>query len=130
MDAASLALVAGGGLGVGVGVIHGAMMERFIVRPVGVAVAGGRMAAGTRRLITPLLHFSTFGWVVAGLALIAAGAVLGREARLAVGLLTGAGYAYAAVANVAATRGRHPGGWLMALVVALIAIGLWPDLTT
>lgn len=102
-------------------------MGRYVVKPVAEAVArasGAGMAGGTRRLITPLLHVSTLAWLTGGLALIAAGLWMGPEAQLALGLLVGVGYAYAAAANIWATRARHPGGWLLVAALGLIAVGL------
>jgi hypothetical protein len=70
-----------------------------------------------------LLHFSTFAWLVGGLALVAAAAWFGREVKLATGLLVGSLYLYGALGNAWATRGRHPGWILMAAAVGLIGYG-------
>ena len=63
---------------------------------------------------------------IGGLALVAAAAWLGPQARLALGLLVGAPYLFGAVGNFRATRGRHPGWMLMALALAPIAFALTP----
>lgn len=117
-------LVAGGCVGMIVALIHGVVMQRFIVRPIGLALAGGKMARGARKLVTPVLHYSTFAWFIGGLAVVTAALLLDEEARLAIGLLVGASYLYAGIANLWGTRGAHPGGWLMALAVGLIGFGI------
>jgi hypothetical protein len=71
-----------------------------------------------------LLHFSTFAWLVGGLALIAAAFCHGPDVKLATGLLVGSLYLFGAVGNAWATRGRHPGWMLMAAAAVLIAYGL------
>ena len=58
-----------------------------------------------------LLHFSTVAWFLGGLALIAAAAWLEPGARLATSLCVGGLYLFGALANLWATRGRHP-GWM------------------
>jgi len=128
MNAAQWFLLSGGGVGAAVSLIHGAVMGPAIVRPVDLALTeGARMHGAARKLVTPLLHYSTFAWLAAGIAVMLAAAFLGTEARRAVGLLAGASYLYAAGFNLWAARGGHPGGWLMALAVALIAVGLLRD---
>ena len=77
-----------------------------------------------RRLVPPLLHFSTIVWLLGGLVLSLAALRFGPEAKLVTGLLVGATFAFGAIVNAWATRARHPGWMLMALAVALIAYGL------
>lgn len=128
MTQAQWFLLSGGGVGAAVSLIHGAVMGPVIVRPIDVALAdGARMHGAARKLVTPLLHYSTFAWLVAGIAVMLAAALLGPEARRAVGLLAGVSYLYAAGFNLWAARGGHPGGWLMVLAVSLIAVGLLRD---
>lgn len=129
MTGSDLALLAGGGVCALVALVHGVLMGRYIITPIDAALAntstsGGGMNGGSRRLVTPLLHYSTFAWLTGGLAVMMTAVALGREAQMAVGLLVGATCVYAALANLMATRARHPGGWLMALAAALIAGGL------
>lgn len=118
-------LFAGGIVGGVVALIHGVVMDRVIVRPIDRALSAGvRMNAGARGLITPLLQYSTFAWLIGGLAVMAVALTMGAEVRVAIGLLVGSSYLYAAVANLWMTRGKHPGGWLMVLAVGLIGVSL------
>lgn len=125
MNAAQWVLLSGGGVGAAVSLVHGAVMGPAIVRPVDAALAShAAMQGAARQLVTPLLHYSTFAWFAAGVAVMLAAVLLGPEARRAVGLLAGVSYVYAAGFNLWATRGVHPGGWLMVLAICLIAYGL------
>jgi len=106
-------------------VVHGILMQRHMVEPVGALIQGdARLSAPIRKLVPPLLHFSTFNWLIGGLALIASAIWLARSAQLAIGLLVGSSYLFGAVMNCWATRGRHPGWMLMATALVLIAFGL------
>jgi hypothetical protein len=117
------ALAIAGAIGCFVSVFHGILTQRLMVRPVEAIVAGDRrVSAPVKRLIPPLLQFTTFNWFVGGLALIAAALWLGQDGRLAVGLLVGSSYLYAAVGNFWGTRGRHPGWMAMAAAVILIML--------
>ena len=71
-----------------------------------------------------LLQFSTFNWLLGGLALIGAALWFGHEARLATGLLVGSSYLFGALGNLWGTRGRHPGWMLMAVALVLIVLGV------
>jgi hypothetical protein len=73
-----------------------------------------RVAGTIRRIVSLLLHFSTVSWFLGGLALVAAAIWLKGDARLATGLFVGSLYVLAALGNLWATRGRHPGWMLMA----------------
>ena len=73
----------------------------------------------------PLLQFSTFNWLVGGVALIAAAIWLGPGARLATACSSAGSYLFAAVGNSWATRGRHPGWMLMAAALFLIVLGAY-----
>lgn len=122
MGAQSWALALGGVIGAGVAVIHGVLTQRLMVRPV---LAGDRLSPPIRRLIPALLQFSTYNWLLGGLALLAVAlAPVGPQARLAVGLLVGSSYLFAVIGNGWATRGRHPGWALYAVSLGLIAYGL------
>ena len=59
-----------------------------------------------------------------GLALIAASSWFDPSARLATAICVGTSYLFGSLANLWATRGRHPGWMLMAAAVILIALGL------
>lgn len=120
------ALALAGVVGAGVAVVHGILTQRLMVRPLEELLAANRQIGGTvRRLVPLLLHFSTFAWFLGGLALVLAAVRLGPEARLATSLLVGALYLFGAVGNLWGTRGRHPGGMLMAAAVILIALGAY-----
>ena len=125
MDLHDGALALAGLIGSGTALVHGILTQRLMVGPIAAALGEGRkLSAPVRKLVPILLQFSTFAWLAGGLALIAAAAWLGRDAKLAVGLLVGSLYLYGAVANAWATRGRHPGWILMAVSVVLIGYGL------
>lgn len=120
------ALAAAGLIGGGVALIHGALTQRLMVRPV---TAEARLAPVIRRLVAVLLQFSTFNWLAGGVALVAvAVAAVGPGARLAAGLLVGSSYLFAVIGNAWATRGRHPGWMFYAVALVLIGYGLGPDL--
>jgi hypothetical protein len=117
-------LVLAGVLGACVAVVHGILTQRLMVRPLQeLFLADQRISSPIRRLVPLLLHFSTFSWFLGGLALMAAAIRLGPEARLMTSVLVGGLYLYGALGNLWGTRGRHPGGMLMAAAVILIALG-------
>jgi hypothetical protein len=122
MNSQDWALALAGVIGAVVAVIHGVLTQRLMVRPV---LAGGRLSPPIRRLVPALLQFSTYNWLLGGLALVVvAVAAVGPQARLAVGLLVGSSYVFGVVGNFWGTRGRHPGWAAYAVSVALIAYGL------
>lgn len=122
MDARDMALMAAGVIGVVVAVVHGVILQRYMVRRATAAFTDERQAA-LRRLTAPLLHFSTYNWLLGGVALIAA-RWFDPGARLATGLLVGSSYLAGALGNLWASRGRHPGWALYALAVVLIGFGV------
>ena len=125
MDWHDIALASAGLIGCVTALVHGVLTQRLMVRPIGAALGAEKtLSAPIRKLVPILLQFSTFAWLAGGLALIASAAWLGRDAKLAVGLLVGSLYLYGAVGNAWATRGRHPGWVLMAVAVVLIGYGL------
>ena len=125
MDLHDGALALAGLIGAGTALVHGILTQRLMIRPIGAALAAEKtISAPIRKLVPVLLQFSTFAWLAGGLALIATAAWLGRDAKLAVGLLVGTLCLYGAVANAWATRGRHPGWILMAASVVLIGYGV------
>jgi hypothetical protein len=120
-----LAMTAAGLIGVFVPVVHGVLMQKRMVGPLEkLAFAASEIPNSTARFLGPLLHFTTFGWFIGGIALIVSANLLGKEARIAIGLLVGSQYLYGAICNFRASRGRHPGWMLMAAAVALIVISL------
>lgn len=125
MDWRDTALALGGVIGSAVALIHGALVQRYMVRPIdGVLRDRPRTSAAIGRLVAPLLQFSTFNWFLGGLAIAAAAIWASPQVRLATALLVGASYLYGAVGNLWATRGRHPGWALYTLALALIVVGV------
>ena len=119
------ALTTAGVIGSSVAVFHRILTQRLMVRPVeALLVADARIARPIRRLVPLLLQFSTFNWLLGGLALIAAALWFGQGAKLATGLLVGSSYLFGAVGNLWGTRGRHPGWMLMAVALVLIVLGV------
>ena len=116
------ALAMAGIIGAGVAVVHGILVQRYMVRSFE-ELADKRIAGSTRRLVPLLLHFSTISWFLGGLALVAAANWFGQDTRLAISLFVGGGYMFGAVVNLWATRGRHPGWMLMAAALVLIVLG-------
>ncbi len=118
-------LLVAGLIGVAVSVVHGALTQRLMVRPVGeMMAADGTLSVSLRRLVPLLLQFSTFNWLICGLALIASALWLGPEARLVVGVLASSSYFFGAAGNCWGTRGKHPGWMLLAVACVLIIGGL------
>lgn len=125
MDAQSLALMAAGIVGAATAAVHGVLTQKLMVRPfASLAVADGRMSPVIRRIVPVLLQYSTFSWLLCGVALVWAAVVAGPEVRLAVGLLAGGQYLFGAVGNALGTRGRHPGWMLLAVAIGLIGYGI------
>lgn len=124
MSGQDLALIAAGLIGAVTAVIHGVLTQKFMVVPVDRRLKADAVVSNQiRLLVASLLQYSTFSWLAGGGALIASALFLGPEARLAVSLVVGSGYAYAVIANCWATRGRHPGWMLLAVSVGLMVAG-------
>jgi hypothetical protein len=117
------ALAMAGVIGSSAAVMHGVLTQRLMVRPLEPVFRADRRLAAIGRLVPLLLQFSTFNWLLGGLALIAAALWLGPDARLVTSLLVGSSYLYGALGNLWGTRGRHPGWMLMTVALALIALG-------
>ena len=118
-----LALGLAGTIGAVVAIMHGVIVQRLMVAPLSRrAEASPPFSSTVRRLISPLLHFSTAVWFAGGIALIFATS-LDSQARLWVGFLVGGTYLFGAIGNFWATGGRHPVWMLMALALVLIAVG-------
>jgi hypothetical protein len=118
------ALILAGAIGAIVAVIHGILMQRLMVRPLGSAMERDQMSRPLRILVPALLQFSTFNWFVSGLALVGTVLWLGGEAKVLAALLAGSSYAYGALFNFLGTKGRHPGWFAYAIATGLIVYGL------
>lgn len=119
----NLALGVAGLIGAVVAIMHGVIVQRLMVEPLSQrAAVDPPISPVVRRLISPLLHFSTVVWFAGGIALIFATS-LDYQARLCIGLLVGGAYLFGAVGNFWATRGRHLGWMLLVLALVLITFG-------
>jgi hypothetical protein len=118
------ALGIAGFIGLAVAIFHGIIVQRRMVAPfAAVARQTGQFSGAIRRIVPPLLHFSTMVWLLGGLALLAT-PWMALEQRVVVAGMVGAVYLPGVVFNFWATRGRHPGWMLLALAVGLIAAGM------
>ena len=121
----NVALTLAGIIGATTAIVHGILTNRLMTRPVDAHLSRDRrVSAAIRTLVPLLLQYSTYSWLIGGIALIAVANGWQPGARIAIGLLVGSMFLYGAVANLWGTRGRHPGWMLMALAVALIAFDL------
>jgi len=123
MTGPDIALAIAGVLGAAVALIHGALMQRYIVSPIDEARVP--MNAASARLTPILLHLSTIYWFAGGLALIAAALWFAQSVKVATAACVAFVYACAVVGNFVGTRGRHPGWMLYAISLALIAYGVF-----
>jgi hypothetical protein len=123
MDWRDLALIAAGVIGSAVAVVHGLIIQRILVRPLHAMLDAQGRARVARRLLAPMLHFTTVFWFVGGIALVVSTGA-GHGFRLATGALVGGAYLFGALGNLWASRGRHPGWALYGLAVVLILVGL------
>jgi hypothetical protein len=125
MNWQNAALAMAGVIGGVTAVIHGVLIQRLVVRPVEASfLAEPRTPEAIRRLVPLLMQFSTFAWLLGGLALIVAARWFEPQARLVTGLLVGSLYLFGALGNFCATGGRHPGWMLMAAALVLIVVGV------
>lgn len=113
-----LALQAAGVLAILVAIAHGVIAE------VRVFAKARIEPPWTRRLLRMVWQASTVDWIGIGLLLIATPALGSQAARQWIIAVAVVVYGYAAVGNAVATRGRHIGWCLMAVVVALALMGL------
>jgi hypothetical protein len=123
MHATDIALIVAGTLGAAIALIHGALMQRYMINPI--RNSDARMNAASKALTPILLHLSTLYWFAGGLALIAAALWFDASAKLAVAACIAALYIPAVIGNFIGTRGRHPGWMLYAVSVALIGYGVF-----
>lgn len=120
-----VALLLAGMIGGATAIFHGVVTHRLMVRPIDRRLVGAPGVSMTiRRIVPPVLHYSTYSWLVGGIALIVVAYSAQPDARRAISLLVGSMFLYGAVANLWATRGRHPGWLLLAVAVALIAVDM------
>ncbi len=122
MDWFGVAISAGGLVGAGVAVAHGTIMQQHIIEPVSVGAA--TLSGTSRRLASPLMHFSTACWLVGGLTLTVAPALFHPHAVLALGCCVAITFLYGAAINCWASRARHPGWLLMGAATLLVCTGL------
>lgn len=123
MPSQDIALIAAGALGAAIAIIHGVLMQRYMIGPI--ANSDARMNAASKALTPILLHLSTVYWFAGGLALIAAALWFDPSAKLATACCVAGLYVPAVIGNFVGTRGRHPGWVLYAISVALIAYGVF-----
>lgn len=112
-----LCLQAAGVLAMVTACVHGYLGQVRVIGPAGIT------RPVIRRLLQAVWQAGALHWAVGGAVFIAAPHVMGAEARLWVVVVMGAGYALPALGNLWVMRARHPGGWLLGLVVALAAAG-------
>lgn len=110
-------LYAAGGLAMLVAVVHGWLGGAKVVEP------STAPNAAAKRILHAIMFLSAVYWLVAGAVLLATPHLLGGEARqwtvYACAAMLGAG----ALGNIWATRARHFGGYLLALITALALLG-------
>lgn len=129
MDCYRIALVVSGVIGGGTALIHGILLQRMVIWPTeALFAADSRVSAPMRRLATSLLHFTTFNWLISGLALIAAAVWLDQQERLVIGIFAGSSFLFGALSALWAVRRPHPSWILMVTAIALIIFGLIPTL--
>ena len=112
-----LALQTAGVLAILVSIGHG------VVGELGVFARAQIEPPRTRTLLRGIWQATTLSWIGLGVLLIAAptfGSQTARRWVIAVAIVV---YAYAAVGNAMATRGRHIGWGVMTAVIVLALIG-------
>jgi hypothetical protein len=122
MDENEWALMAAGGIGTMVALVHGILIQKNMVLPL---YRDKAYPERTRRLIAILLQFSTFCWLLGGIGLLAAPYLLDASSTFTLAVIVAGFYTFGAVGNFWGTRGRHPGWVLLAISVGLIAYGLF-----
>jgi len=112
-----LALQAAGVLAILVAIGHGALGELRVFAKVHIE------PQRIRHLLRGIWQASTVAWIGIGVLLIAAPAFGSQAARHWVIGVAVVVYAYAALGNAVATRGRHIGWCLMSTVIGLALMG-------
>ena len=123
MDSRDGALVLAGIVGCVVAVIHGVLVQRILVSPVR-DIPLPRFSATNKRLTAALVHFSTFNWLVSGIALVSSAFFFDRQAKLVTAALVGSSYLFGALGNLWSLRRPHLGWILYGVAVCLIAYGV------
>lgn len=111
------AFQAAGALAIAVSIAHGAIGEFKVFARAQIA------QPRTRNLLRMVWQASTIDWIAIGVLLIAAPAFGSQTARHWIAAVAVLVYGYAALGNAIASRGRHIGWALMAVVVALVIAG-------
>ena len=111
------ALQTAGVLAIAVAIVHGAIGEFQVLSRAQVGTPR------TRNLLRMIWQSSTIDWIGIGVLLMAAPAFGSQTARNWIAAVAVLVYGYAAIGNAVASRGRHVGWMLMAIVVALVILG-------
>jgi hypothetical protein len=126
MNLHSTALIAAGVIGGGTAVAHGILLDRLVIPKIDMLLPAAAPSVSLQRLVSLLLHFTTFNWFLSGLALIAAVILFGREAQLAASFFAGSSFLYGALCALWGVRRLHPSWILMSVAFALIVWGIMP----
>lgn len=129
MDLHRTALIAAGVIGGGTAVVHGILLQRLVISRIDASLAAvAAPSAPLRRLVPLLLHFTTFNWLLSGVALIAAVTWYGREAHLIASFFAGSSFLYGALGALwGGVRRLHPSWILMSIAFALVVWGSMPE---
>ena len=112
-----LLLQSAGILAIVVSLVHGVLGETKVFA--NVTIEPRRY----RRLIHLVWHAGTVAWICGGVLMLAAPSLLSEAARHWIVVVIGIMFAAAVAGNAWATRGRHFGWMLFAIVIALAAAG-------
>lgn len=112
-----LMLQAAGVIAIATAIAHGVLGETMVFA--NATIEPRRL----RTLIRLVWQCSTVAWLAGGVLLIAAPLVTREPARQWIVVVVAAMYAFGALANAYATRGRHPGWMALAVVIGLAAAG-------
>lgn len=122
--------MAAGVVGGGTAAAHGVLLQKLIIRRIDALLAAQEApSAPMRRLMPLLLHFTTFNWLLSGLALIAAALWLGRDAQLAASFFAGSSFLFGALSALWGTCRLHPSWILMTAALVLIALAALPAIS-
>jgi hypothetical protein len=131
MDLHNTALIAAGVIGGGTAVPHGILMQRLVIAHIDALLATAPApSAPIRRLIPLLLHFTTFNWLLSGVALIAVVLWFGRETQLAVSFFAGSSFLFGALCAAWGVRRLHPSWILMSVAFVLVVCGIVPAINS
>lgn len=115
-------LMAAGGIGAVVAIVHGVLIQKHMVRPIYRDVC---YLESTRRLVAILLQFSTLCWFLGGLSIMAAPHLLDGSSTYTLAVIVAGFYMFGAIGNFWATNGKHPGWVFLSISVGLICYGLF-----